>query len=252
MDYDMDVSVSLFIPAFNEAKIIESTISKVIDSLNSIGHPYEIWVADDGSTDDTVGIVNEYISNLPPEDKSKVILFEGKVNQGRGEVLHNAFQKANGRIICFLDADLATDLKHLPRLIEDVNGDFDIATGSRWRYDSTVKRGHRRKVISFFYNRFLQLLFGSKVQDHQCGFKSFKKDKLFILLKESGIIKRRGWAWDAELLIRAQKKGYSISEFPVEWKAGSKSGFHYVRDILEIGFYLLSLFIRLKTEKHGD
>jgi glycosyltransferase involved in cell wall biosynthesis len=245
----MKGKVSVFIPTYNEGRVIKDNLRKVMDSMEALHRPYDIWVADDGSTDNTVETVDEFINSLPKDDREIIKVYQGRLNVGRGEVLHNAFQRADGEVICFMDADLSTDLRHLPKLLKEIDEGFDVATGSRWMPESKVERSILRALISHAYNRLLQLSFKSKIRDHQCGFKSFRRDKLFKLLEETGVRKYRRWAWDAELLIRSQLNGYRISEFPVNWKTEGKSSFKYLRDIMDISFYLISLHFRLKREK---
>ena len=70
----------------------------------------------------------------------------------------------------------------------------------------------------------MKLYFRSKVKDHQCGFKAFKKEVIFNLIKELGYDKtfKRGWFWDVEHLIRAQRKGYNVYEFQANGKPARK------------------------------
>jgi hypothetical protein len=84
----------------------------------------------------------------------------------------------------------------------------------------------------------MKIYFHSKIKDHQCGFKAFKKEKLLQLLDEMGYEKTRGWFWDVELLVRAQRKGYSIDEFPVEWKEGKLSSFNIQRELRMLPYVL--------------
>jgi hypothetical protein len=76
-------------------------------------------------------------------------------------------------------------------------------------------------------------LFNSKINDHICGFKAFKKDSLVTLLQAMGYdqTKQRGWFWDAELLIRAQSMNIAINEVPVEWVAANDSTVRINREI---------------------
>lgn len=152
-------------------------------------------------------------------------------------------------IIAFMDMDLATDLKHARELIDAVEDKgYSISTGSRWMESSKTKREKSRFFISLAYNNFVRLLFGSRIRDHQCGFKAFRREAAIALLKEMGHSKRRGWSWDTELLVRAQKKGLRVYEFPVEWNAGQRTSFKFAVDCLSIFGYLLYLrFVLLRS-----
>jgi len=101
-------------------------------------------------------------------------------------------------------------------------------------------RGLIRAFYSRLYNSGLQLFFHTRIGDHQCGFKAFKKSVLLDLIEEMGydFKFRRGWFWDAELLIRAQRRSYKIDEFPVKWKSGNNSTFSLRRELKMIPYII--------------
>ena len=140
--------------------------------------------------------------------------------------------------VAFMDVDLATDITHLRELISCLDNGADFAIGSRYK-GIQPERTWFRSVISKGYNAFMRLYFWSKMCDHQCGFKAFKKNALFSVLDDMNYNIKRGWFWDAELLIRAQKKGLKITEFPVHWRFGEKSSFSILREIKMIPYVLL-------------
>lgn len=237
------VEISLFIPVFNEEKILRANLLKVYKKLKSMRKSFEIIVADDGSLDSTPCIVKKLSKNF-----KEIKLFRNEMNMGRGEVLNSSFKTARGKYIIFMDVDLATDLEYLPILIQELSG-ADIATGSRWLSGSEVERSIFRLFVSIFYNKLVSIMFGSNIKDHQCGFKGFKRNVILRLSKESGIRKDRSWAWDTEILIRAQFHEYKISEFPVKWNEGKQTKFKFLKDIVKVGFYLIKLFFRFKKER---
>lgn len=232
---------SLVIPTYNEEKIIEHTIEESIGSLKKLDCEYELIISDDCSEDRTTEIVESLKSEY-----ENLGLVTSKINRGRGEVVSEAFLRAKGDILAFMDADLSTDLKHLPSLISYVQGDFDIAIGSRWKDGNNTYRSAFRVVTSFVYNGFVRIVFESKIEDHECGFKSFKRDVCLDLVKRIGIKegKERGVAWDTEILLEAQRQGYKIKEFPVEWKESKKSEIRVLREGIKVLKYLLRLRVR--------
>jgi len=124
-------------------------------------------------------------------------------------------------------------------LVEHVNRGSDIAIGSRYK-GLRPERTWFRRCVSRLYNKFMKVYFGSNLCDHQCGFKAFRKETLFSLLQDMGYDRSlsRGWFWDAELLIRAQRKGLKITEFPVIWRFGEKSSFRILREMKMIPYVL--------------
>ncbi len=236
----MKKGISLFIPVFNSAKIIENTIIKVNFVLKKLNQPYELIIVDDNSKDNTETIIDPILK------KNKHIKYL-KMLRGpsRRENLSLAFYKGKFNYAAYLDADLSTKLDGLSEMIRFLEEGYDIIIGSRYLSNSKVKRRFFRKIISFVYNRFLRFLFGSKLLDHQCGFKAFKREKLLILIDEAGYdyTFKRGWFLDAEILIRAQKHNFKIKELPVNWSEGKQSSFNFLKELL-----MFKRIIELKCE----
>ena len=229
----MKRKVSVFFPVYNEAWRLEANVLSVRRFLQDSRMDYELIVIDDGSTDSTQEIAKVL------QKEMGVIYIRYKKGCSRRENLARSFEKAGGDIIAFMDADLATDIGQLPELVKeaDMHG---IAIGCRYAKGSVIKRKPSRLLFSIAYNSFMRLYFGSRVRDHQCGFKAFRRDILLDLAKEAGYDRslRRGWFWDAEILIRAQKKGHRIKEIPVVWRDMRKSSFNIRREIKMIPYIL--------------
>jgi glycosyltransferase AglD len=232
--------ISLFIPVYNEGRIIEKHIMKIHGVMKALGEPFEIIIVDDNSSDNT----ESECKNLVKKNKDiRYIRYDN--GPSRRENLSASFGKARGSIVAFMDADLAVDTMYIRQLFDEVKKGADIVIGSRYAKGSYVKRTILRLLVSTFYNMFIKMYFGSKVLDHQCGFKAFRKEVAQDIVKGMGYDKKfqRGWFWDAEFLIRAQKKKYKIVEFPVLWKHGQKSEFQFKRELR-----LIPYMIRLKRE----
>ncbi len=226
--------LSVFVPAYNEEKIIERNILKIREELEKTNLPFELVLVDDNSTDNT-NVLCQKLHQMNPQ-----IIHKRYANgPARRENLACALRDARYDYIAFMDMDLATDLSHLQELLAQLDKGADFAMGSRYK-GIQPERTLFRSLISKGYNLFMQVYFGSKVCDHQCGFKAFKKQPLFSVLDDMGYehTMRRGWFWDAELLIRAQKKGFVISEFPVAWRFGEKSSFRILREMRMIPYVL--------------
>ncbi|MFH1590433.1 MAG: glycosyltransferase [archaeon] len=235
---------SIFIPLYNEERIIERNAKAVHDIVSSWDGDgkFELFIVDDASKDKTEERARRLTEKHP---EIKYIRFEN--GPSRRENLGRALLKAKGDTVIFLDADLATDLSALKHLVDAVEKEgYDIAIGDRYHPRSKTYRSTDRKAISVLYNAALRLYFGSRLRDHQCGFKAFRREALFPLLKEMGYDRRirRGWFWDAELLIRAQRKGFRIRSLPVRWREGEKTTFSPIQEIRMIP-YVLRLRFRL-------
>lgn len=229
-------------PAYNEAGRIRDTVLTTADTLSRITGAFEIIIAEDGSTDGTDRIAAQMAAEM-----DYVVHLHSDRRQGRGRALDRAFRASKGSILCYIDVDLATDMVHLEELIEAVRtGGNDFATGSRMMPSSDVKRPFKRGLASKGFNLLTRTLLGSKLYDHQCGFKAFRREPLMDLL---GSVKDMHWFWDTELLVRAQRAGYKVKEFPVRWRHGGATKVDLVRDVLGMGSQILGLWWQLNAAR---
>ncbi len=228
--------ISVVLPAHNEAEKIEDAVSQTREALAEFASSYEIIIAEDGSTDGTTEIAsrieaeNPFVKHIHSEERL-----------GRGKALNNAFKVATGEILAYLDVDLSTDMKHLKPLINAIKEEhYDFATGSRMLKGSEVKRSFKRAAMSKVFNFLVRNILRSKISDHQCGFKSFRKDALMRLLDE---IKDEHWFWDTEMLVRAQRNSYKIKEIPVRWedKGGEGTKVNSFKDGLSMFYRIIKL-----------
>ncbi len=232
--------VTAIIPVFNDRKSLEIAIPASIKSLSEITLSFEILIAEDGSSDGSAELVTEYKRQDP-----RIHLLHSDERQGRGRALNRAIRDARGSIICYYDVDLATDMHHLPELIDAIRHGYDISTGSRLMPDSDIVRSGGREVASRSYNFLVRSLLGSRVFDHQCGFKAFNRERILPILPA---IRDNHWFWDTEILVRAQKKGYSVREFPVQWRAGKGTTVR-PRDVFEMGSAVMRLWWQIHVSK---
>jgi hypothetical protein len=143
------------------------------------------------------------------------------------------------------DTDLATDMAHLEELIEAVrSGEYDLATGSRRMAESDAARPAKRDIPSAGFNGLVRLFLRSDLMDHQCGFKAFDREAMLELLDET---QDRHWFWDTEVLVRAQRKGLRVKEFPVRWEPKGDSKVDLVRDVLGMGSQILRTWWQLSV-----
>ena len=235
------VRVTVVFPAYNEADALEPAVTKVAQALNEFTCSYEIIIAEDGSTDGTDKAAAALAEKYP-----FVKHLHGEKRLGRGAALKNAFKQSSGEVLVYMDLDLATDLKHLKALVDAVESEgYEFATGSRMLNESAVKRSGTRHIASKTYNFMVRTVLGSKVEDHQCGFKAFQREPLLQLLDEVGA---NHWFWDTEILVRAHRKGYRIKEIPVSWLGGRETKVRLFKDSLNMGWQIFSLWWHLKVQ----
>lgn len=233
-----DTEVTAVIPVYNDRDALEIALPRSIEVLDRISSRFEIIVAEDGSTDGSP----ELVQGFSHTDR-RVRLLHSDKRLGRGLALHRAITEAQGSIVCYFDVDLATDMQHLEELIQSIRSGADVATGSRLLPRSDTRRTRRRQIASRGYNFLVRLILGSRVHDHQCGFKAFRKERILPILP---LIQAGHWFWDTELLIRCQRIGYRITELPVRWRPG-KGTTVKLKDVFEMGSSILELWWQLNV-----
>jgi uncharacterized membrane protein YbhN (UPF0104 family) len=236
------VEVSVALPAYDEAATIEATVETTLDTLAGFlpEGTYEVLVAEDGCTDRTPEIAAQLA-----ESDGRVRHVHSEERLGRGGALERAFRTARGETLVYFDTDLATDMDHLEELVESVRSDeYDLATGSRWMRGHVAERPTQRSGPSRVYNGLVRLLLRSPLRDHQCGFKAFDRAVLLSILDD---VEDDHWFWDTEVLVRAQRAGHSIREFPVEWTPKGDTKVDLVRDVFGMGSQILRTFWQLSV-----
>jgi uncharacterized protein (TIRG00374 family) len=239
---DSGVDVSVVLPAYNEAATIERTVRTTLATLADFlpEGSFEVLVAEDGCDDRTPDIADR----MAAED-DRVRHFHSDDRLGRGGALEHAFAAAAGDTLVYFDTDLATDMRHLEELIERVrSGEADVATGSRWMPGQVADRPPKRGVPSRVYNGLVRLFLRSSLRDHQCGFKALSREAFERLHAD---VADEHWFWDTELLVRAQRAGLTVAEFPVEWEPKGDTKVDLVRDVFGMGSQILRLWWQLSV-----
>lgn len=233
--------LTVAIPCFNEAAIVRDHVRRILAHLRCIESSFELLVSDDASTDQTPAALAEM-----GEPELRVLRYT--VGPSRRENLALTLREARGEVVAYVDMDLSPGLDRLSDLVQAVrSGRADIAVGSRRLPGSQTKRGVLRRLFSSTYNSTVRLMFDSSVRDHQCGFKAMRRQTLLRLLDLLGYDHsfRRGWFWDAELLIRAQQLGLRVEEIPVHWIEAAKSSFR-LRQEIRVATYMLRSRARIR------
>jgi len=234
------MKLSIVVPVFNE----EKRLSRCLDSLLKFSQgldDVEIIVAEDGSTDGTLRIAEEYASQSP-----KVRVTHSPHRLGKGGGIWNGIRMARGELVMFMDVDLSTSPDQIPKLIDAIEHGADLAIGSRALPESklTKRRPLTRKILSTGFNWLFRLLFEIEIKDTQCGFKMMRRKVAEDLAPK---IRTKGFAFDVELIVEAHDRGYKIKEVPITWAPAEGSKINLKKHTLEMGIDVLRLWLsRLK------
>jgi dolichyl-phosphate beta-glucosyltransferase len=229
--------LSVAISAYNEEQRISPTLRTIIDYLSSQPYTWEIVVNDDGSKDRTVEVVKSFA-----DERIRVI--ESPVYQGKGGGIKRAMLNSRGEYILFSDADLATPITEVEKMLPLLAKDYDLVIGCRIQpdgYDMRESQPLYRRAFGKFYHFLVWALVLRGIKDTQSGFKCFRKEvaeRLFSQQKLNSII------FDVEILYMARRYGYRIAEVPIKWNDASGSRMHVtarhawvvIRDTISIPF----------------
>jgi len=236
----VDTKVSIILPVYNEEDILEDNIKKISDFLDDVDINYELVICDDNSNDKT----HYVIKTLKPQNHNLVCLrFHQRV--GKGGTIRNALQVASGEILVFMDADLSTNLKHIPKLVKEVEKTKGLVIGVR---DRTAKRSFARLFLSIGYNHLVELLFRIGISDSQCGFKGIKADVAKLLFQR---IRCDGFLFDTELLVNAKRLKVPIATMPVKWEDHRPKGTSKVAPLKTMVTMLADLIILRLSRING-
>jgi glycosyltransferase involved in cell wall biosynthesis len=224
----MAPSLSVIIPAYNEAARLGKTLRVVFEYLNRQAHDSELIVVDDGSSDETAVVAEQSLVHASPSVSAKVIRI--RPNRGKGYAVRAGLLAARAPIALFSDADLSTPITEIPKLVEPIERDLsDLTFGSRALDRSLigVHQPWRREQGGRIINLIVRLATRLPFWDTQCGFKAFRMSVCRPLI-EAATIERFGF--DVEYLYVAHLAGLRLSEIPVRWDHNEGSKLSVWRD----------------------
>lgn len=209
---DADISISLFFPCHNEEANVERMARHALTVLSRITDDYEVIIVDDGSKDRTAEIADGLA-----RQHSHVKVVHHEVNRGYGSALQSGFRAATKQWVFYTDGDGQFDLEELPPLLE-LTQKYDIITCYRLnRRDNWV-----RKLNAWAWGKLVGFMFKLRIKDIDCAFKLYRREIFDHIEMYS-----RGALIDTEILARAQRAGYSMTQRGVHHyprTAGTQSG----------------------------
>ncbi len=205
-------SISVFFPCYNEAENIAPLVDKTLTILSKLTGDFESIIVDDGSTDGTGKVIDTLASDI---DTIKAVHHEK--NSGYGAALQSGFRAATKELVFYTDGDGQFDIAEMPKLLPMMK-QYDIVSC----YRINRQEGLIRKINAWAWTKLVCWMFGMKIKDIDCGFKLFKR-RIFDNIE----IRSTGALIDAEILARATRKGYTVTQAGVHHyprKTGEQSG----------------------------
>ena len=221
-------SIDVVIPVLNEEEALPRCITTLKRFLNNHlhGHTWHLTIADNGSTDDTLRIAEDFAAKHPGQ-----IEYFHLERRGRGRALRRAWLESKCEIVSYMDVDLSTGLEAFPLLIRAVAEEgYHVATGSRLMKGSQIRRSLKRESISRAYNLVIKAMFCTRFSDAQCGFKALSRQAVRAIVPK---IVNDHWFFDTELLIIAEKRGFHVKDIPVSWAEDPDTRVKVVNTALE-------------------
>ena len=225
--------LSIVIPAFNEEARILNTLREVVAYLAGQDFPWEVVIADDGSSDATNAISAQFAGDTP---NVRVLSLP---HRGKGWAVRQGMLAARGKYRFLCDADLSMPIDQVKRFVPPELEEVDLAIGSREAAGSRrIGEPSGRHVIGRVYNNLVKTLAVPGLNDTQCGFKCFRGEIVPQLFERQTV---DGFAFDVELLVLASKNGLRVHEVGIDWYYREHSKVRLLRDSLAMTWDLLKI-----------
>lgn len=232
------IFLSVILPVYNEEDCIIDSLNRIIKYLSEKKFKYEIIIVNDGSSDNTQKLVENFIKEKSLKE-IKLLLSEHK---GKGYAVKLGMLNSSGDYSLFLDADLSTDISELEKMLPLIKQGEDVIIGSRRIPGARIARHQSflREFMGRVYTWLSNLFLGTSISDFTCGFKCFSKkakEKIFNAQKIDG------WSFDSEILLLAKKFGFVIKEVPVVWYNDPSTNVRLLRDTISSFIELVKICI---------
>lgn len=160
--------ISVVVPIYNEEESIPQLYERLTTELEKLGKPYEIIAADDGSRDRSFALLSEFAARDP---RLRVVRF--RRNFGQTAAFSAGFDRARGRVVITIDADLQNDPADIGTLLAKVDEGYDVVSGWRERRQDPFLN---RRLPSIIANRLISQVTGVALHDYGCSLKAYRLD----------------------------------------------------------------------------
>ncbi|MBF8289563.1 MAG: Glycosyltransferase family 2 protein, partial [Chloroflexi bacterium] len=217
--------LTLVLPAYNEAGRIGPALDELFAWLGEAATGAEpllppairVLVVDDGSTDATAHLVLDRPESAVPEDAPLRLELLRVPHGGKGAAVRAGMLAADGDVIVFADADMATPPDQVPRLLAAL-AEHDVALGSRIQADGSDMRASQpgyRRFLGRVFHALASVWVVGQVQDTQCGFKGFRRAAAREIFSRQAIT---SIVFDVELIHLARRLRCRVAVVPIRWE----------------------------------
>ncbi len=170
----MSATLSVVVPAFNEADSLEELLERCVAACTATGRPYEIVIVDDGSTDDSERVLTAGVARYPGHVRAVFL----NRNYGQHNAVLCGLAHAGGDVVVTLDADLQNPPEEIPRLVQKMDEGYDVVGTIRVpRRDSLLRR-----VASRAINRLVRQATGVSMSDYGCMLRAYSRRVVLAML----------------------------------------------------------------------
>lgn len=236
------VTLSIIIPAYNEAHRLPGSLRQVRDWLAEQPYNAEVIVVDDGSTDATADVARAAMDDWP------ALSLHTASHAGKGAAVRAGALAAQGELVAFADADFSMPVGELETLRAVAVAIGGVAIASR-EAPGARRFGEPwyRHAMGRVFNRLVQLVILPGIQDTQCGFKCMPRDIALALFARQTI---SGWGFDVELLAIARRHGFTVREVPIPWYYMANSRVRLGRDTVNMFHDVLTIRANMRRGRY--
>ncbi len=225
---------TIIFPVLNERLRLENGITRTVEYLREIGfEDYEILIVDNGSEDETPQIAKALC------ERFEKVRYERISVRGVGAAFRRGVEVSRGGVVGYMDIDLSTNIKHLGEAIRlfETREDIEYINGSRFARESDTRgRKWYRRITSQGLLILLKVFLRMRSTDAICGFTFVRRETALSLIGQSS--DDNGWFYMIEFLLRAERSGVKILDYPVEWQEDYNTT---VKVFRTIGNYLVQI-----------
>ena len=224
--------VTIIIPVYNEQR----TVAEVIERVLALPITSEVIVVDDGSSDGTREILQQFSGN------PRVRCLLHGVNQGKGAALRTGIAQARGEFVVIQDADLEYDPTNILSVLKPLQaGLTEVAYGSRYLLQSPQDRSLIHRLGNWCLTTFSNVLTQQSLTDMETCYKAFRRE-----LIQSIVIEENRFGFEPEITAKLARSRTQICEVPISyqprgWKEGKKIG---LKDLLRTLYCIVKYNLR--------